>query len=265
MPVAGHQRRPAQQRAQVGRAVQLARVGPQRLHPLVVGPVGAEQRLDRQRAGDVGGLHQQLRVMHREREHRLHRLGAVDQRQALLGRELQRLDPVLGQHLRGRAALRPVARPAQPSLADQRLGQVRELGEVAGGADRALAGNDREQTEVQELEQPLRQVAPDAGVPGGQRSGPQQEHRAHGGVVERRRPAPAACEMTIAPCSRRQVLLPHPGVGQRAEPGVHPVDRVVARDGGGHHLAAGLHPGGHVRPQLGAGIPARHVNHILAR
>ena len=137
-------------------------MGPQRLHPLVVGPVVTEQRLDRQCAGDIGGLHQQLRVMHREREHRLHRLGPVDQRQPLLGRELQRLDPVLGQHLRGRPALRPVARPAQPSFADQRLRQVRELGEVAGGADRPLSGNDREQAEVQELEQPLRQVGPDA-------------------------------------------------------------------------------------------------------
>ena len=162
VPVAGQQRGPGEQRAEVGRAVELPRVRPQRLDPLVVGPVGAEQRLHRERTGHVGGGDEHLRVVDREGEQRLHRLGAVDQRQALLGRELQRLDPVLGQHLPGRAALGRVPLAAQPPLPDQGLGQVRELGQVPGRAHGSLAGHDRQQAQIQHLDQPGGEVDPDA-------------------------------------------------------------------------------------------------------
>ena len=53
-----------------------------------------------------------------------------------------------------------------------------------------------------------------------------------------------------------QVLLPHAGVREGAEPGVHPVDRCVARDRVGDHAAAGFHPVRHAGPQFGAGVPA---------
>ncbi len=67
-----------------------------------------------------------------QREQHLHGLGPVDQGQALLRREDQRLDPGLGKQLGGRPAAQVgVTAAAQPALADQRLGQVRELREVA--------------------------------------------------------------------------------------------------------------------------------------
>ena len=89
---------------------------PDHLDPLVVGPVGGQQRLDRQRARDIGRLHQKRGVVHGEREQRLHRLGAVDQRQALLGRERQRGDTVLGQHLGRWSAAQAIAgRASRPS------------------------------------------------------------------------------------------------------------------------------------------------------
>ena len=112
MPVAGEERRAGQQRAQVRRADQLAWVRPDHLDPLVVGPVGAQQRLDRQGAGHVGRLHQHPRVVHRERQQRLHRLGPVDQGQALLRGQRERLYPVLAQYLSGRPALRRVSSDA---------------------------------------------------------------------------------------------------------------------------------------------------------
>jgi hypothetical protein len=59
-----------------------------------------------------------------------------------------------------------------------------------------------------------------------------------------------------------QVLLAHPGVGERAETGVDPVDRPAAGDGGGHDGAAGLHPGRHIRAELGACGAGRHVHDI---
>ena len=53
--------------------------------------------------------------------------------------------------------MRAVARGAQPPLADQRLREVRELGQVTGCAHRALARHDRQQVRRQQLKQPLRQ------------------------------------------------------------------------------------------------------------
>ena len=115
------------------------------LHPLVVGPVGAEQRLHRERAGHVGGHDEHLRVVDREGEQRLHRLGAVDQRQALLGRELQRLDPVLGQHLAGRAARggSPGARSRPSPISG--WARCASWARSPDAPDGALAGDDRQQ------------------------------------------------------------------------------------------------------------------------
>ena len=104
---------------------------PECLDPLVVGPVRTEQRLDRESAGHVGRLDQQLRLMHREGQQRLHRLGTVHQRQALFGRQLKRGQAVFGQYFGGWPAVAPVASGPQPPGADQRLSQVRELRQVS--------------------------------------------------------------------------------------------------------------------------------------
>jgi hypothetical protein len=90
----------------------------QRLDPLVVGPGVAEQRLDRQRARQVRRADEHVRIDDRKREQRLHRLGAVDQRQPLLRSQLQRLDPALGQHLGRGPALDRVTGAAEPPLPD---------------------------------------------------------------------------------------------------------------------------------------------------
>jgi hypothetical protein len=105
--------------------------------------------------------------VHRERQQRLHRLRAVDQRQPFLGRQHQRLDPVLGKHLRGWPAPLRIAGPPQPPLADQRLSQVRELRQVAGGPDRPLAGNHRQQAQAEQLDQAGRQLRPHTRVASG--------------------------------------------------------------------------------------------------
>ncbi len=73
---------------------------------------------------------------------------------------------MVGEHLGGRPAAALVTRAAQPTLADQRLGQVGKLGQVTGRADGALAGDDRQQAEVQQLDQPGGQVGPDSRVAG---------------------------------------------------------------------------------------------------
>ena len=65
-------------------------------------------------------------------------LGAVDQRQPFLGAELERLACRAARA--PRAAGRIVAGEVDPAVAHQRRDQMRERGEVARGADAALAG-----------------------------------------------------------------------------------------------------------------------------
>ena len=169
---------------------------------------------------------------------------------------------MLGEHLGARPPLRRVAGAAQAALADQRLGQVGELGQVPGGADRALGGDHGEQAQAEQLEESARQVGPDARVPGGQGPGPQQEDGADGRVVEGRPGARGvrADDGTLQP---GQVARADRRVGQRAEAGVDPVDGGVSPGRGFHDGAAEFHGGGHVRAELGAGVAAGHVDDIL--
>ena len=110
LAVARDERAAGEQPPQVAGRGQLARVRADHLDALVVGPVGAEQGLDAHRTGDVGDLDQQADLVDRQREQHLHRLGAVDQRQALLRGEHDRLDPGLGEDLGARPAVAGRAR-----------------------------------------------------------------------------------------------------------------------------------------------------------
>jgi hypothetical protein len=235
---------------------------PDYLDPLVVGAVGAQQCLHRQCARDVGGRDQKLGVVHGERQQCLHRLRAVDQRQAFLRRQHQRLDPVLGEHLRGRAAAADLASEPQPALADQRLGEVGELRQVPRRADGALARDHRQQAQAQHLDQPGGQVGPDPGVAGGERPGPEEQYGAHGLVVQRL-PDPGRVGHDDRTLECREILLAHPGVGQCTEARVDAVDGVRAVYSGGNHLTAGPHPGRHAGAQLGPRPPECDIHDII--
>ena len=258
VPVAGQQRRPGQQRAQVGRADQLARMRPDHLDPLVVGPVGAEQRLDRQRAGHVGRLDQHRGVVHREREQRLHRFGPVDQGQAFLGRQRQRLDA------RARASTSAAGRPAGGSPGPRsRPSPISGCARCASWArspeapTEPLPGIDRQQAEVEQLEQP-RRAAPTRtpGVAGGERPGPQQQHRPHRRVVQRHaggRPRASARSRPAAWSGRPRP----PGVSASApNPVFTPYTGASPRERVHHDRTARLHPLRHVRRPARPG-PAR--------
>ena len=82
--------RAAEQREQVVRARRLPGLGPERDEVGRERAVGAEQRLDRHRRGDVGDAEQIGEVGAGEHEHPEHPVGPVDQRQALLGAQLER-------------------------------------------------------------------------------------------------------------------------------------------------------------------------------
>jgi len=161
-----------------------------------------------------------------------------------------------------RAAFGRLAWDAQPSLADERLGQVGQLGQVPGGAHRALARDDRQQVQSQQFEQPGGQLDPHPRVPGRQGSGPQQEHGPHRLVVQGRagRGRVRAHDRTL---QGGQVGLPDRGVDQRAESGIHPVHGCAAAERLHDDRTARLHPLRHIRAEAGPRLPARHGHHVI--
>ena len=132
---------PASSAPQVRRGRGLPGVRAQRLQVGGEHGVGAQQRLDAHRGGDVGGGEQQPQVVRGQHEHAEHAVGAVDQREALLLGAAHRRDAGGGECVgRGRELARRVAHLA---LAHQRQRAVRERREVAGAAERAVLAHDR--------------------------------------------------------------------------------------------------------------------------
>ena len=107
--VAGLERRVAQEVAELRRDRDLAGVRPGELVGSGEGDVRAEQRLDAHRRGDARGPGQPVGVGEEQRPDRGHQLGAVEEREALLRLERQRLEADLAQTRRApaRAARRP--------------------------------------------------------------------------------------------------------------------------------------------------------------
>ncbi len=173
--VAGHDRRAGQHQPQVRGARRLAGVRAQRHQVGGEGGLAAEQRLDAQAAGDVGHDEQVPQVGQREHQHAEHPVGAVDERQPLLLGELDRLDPVLAQgdpRVEERAG-----GVAHVPLPHQRERAVRQRGEVAGAAERAVLVHDRGEAGVDHRGVRLRGGRPHAGASGGEGRQPQQHQR----------------------------------------------------------------------------------------
>ncbi len=169
--------RVAEQRAQVLGDGHLARVRPRGVDRGEEGPVAPEQPLEGHRPGQVRGLGQRLAAEERQRAHRAHRLGAVHQRQALLGLEHHRLEPGAGQ--RG-ASGEPLVADEGLALADEHQRQVGQRREVARGAHAAALGDDRDDAAVQHVERELERAG------AGCRSAPWRARCSAGGAA----PAP---------------------------------------------------------------------------
>ena len=120
-------------------------------------PVGAEQRLDAHRGGDVGMDDKRAQVVQREQQHAEHALGAVDEREAFLLRQLHRLDP------------RRLGCGGAFAFAHQRQCDVRERGEVAAATERSELPHHRSHAGVEQRGQPLGDDRTDAGTPGRER------------------------------------------------------------------------------------------------
>ena len=234
-PVGGHHAGVLQDRRQVGRRGGLAGVRPDRLELGGEDPVGGELGLHRHGRRDVRRTHQEGEVGQRQDEHPEHPVGAVDQREALLGRELDRRQPRGLERLRRRHQL--TVRVAHVALADQRQRAVRERREVAGAAERAVLVHHGRDARVEQAGHQLRHLRAYAG-PAGRERGQAQQHqpthdlalhlrtragsvRAHQRALELRAHLGAGCASSPAPrtpwrCHRREWELPRARPPRRA-------------------------------------------------
>ena len=195
--VAGHDRAALEQLAQAGRDARLSRLRPHGVQARVEGRRRALEGLERQRRGDGRGREHALGVAERERARAGHEVRAVDQRQALLGLERDRLEPGLAQRL---GAGQPAAADLGLALADQHERRMGERRQVARGADGAAARHDRRHAAREQLAHELHQLDAHARVAAREAGGQQQQHGAHD-LASSGSPVPTACERSRLRCS----------------------------------------------------------------
>ena len=135
----------------------------------------ALQRLERERAREIRSRGEATRSNHAERGHRGHELRAVDEREPLLAREPDRLQPD-GAERSGPVQELPV--DERLALPDERQRQVCERSEIAARAHGPARGHPRQHAAVQTLEQELDRDDARAGESLGERVRPQQHRRA---------------------------------------------------------------------------------------
>ena len=201
--VAGLERAVAEEVPKLGGDGDLARMRPGELVRGGERHIRAQQGLDAHRPDDARGPDQSVRVGQDERPDRTHHLGPVEERQAFLGLERQRLEAGFAQrqHRRHERAADLHLAPA-----DEGQRQVRERREVPGRPDAPLLGDDRMDAQAQEVEEAIDEQGPAAAVTQRERVGPQQEHR----------PDDLAREGGADPgrMAHQQVLLETTGVGR---------------------------------------------------
>ena len=172
-------------------------------------------------------------------------LGAVQQRQAFLGRQRERLQAGDFQRLAGR---QPLAAMARAVLAQQQQGHVRQRRQVARRAHRALERNVRIDLGVDQRDQRVDDLAADAGVAARQAVDLQHHDQTHHGVVQRLAHAGRVRQHQRA-LQRFQVLARDAGGRQQAEAGVDAVGGAVLGDDALHAGHAGVDRAGRRRIQ----------------
>ena len=167
-------------------------------------------------------VHRPLRAAQQQRADAGHELGAVVQRQPLLGLQPQGLQPRPPQRL---APGQDLAAHLRLPFAHQHQRQVRQRRQVAGRAHGALLGDHGVDAVVQQVQQPLHDHRAHAGKALGQHVGAQQGH----GARLRPRQGRAHAARVAADEVDLQLLQPVGGDGRLRQP---PEARRHAVDGG---------------------------------
>ena len=119
-------------------------------------------------------------------------------RETFLRLQLERRDARARHRIGGRQGR---VSDAHFALADQHAREVRERRQIARCAGRSLAGNDRNDSRVEELEQRLDNFIAHAGVPARQRGDLEQDASGAPSASLSGAPVPAECDNTSARCS----------------------------------------------------------------
>ena len=166
---------PSSRRQDVGRRCRLAAKGPELVDLRQEAVTRALERLDRERAGDVGGLREPLGPDEPERGEGAHELRPVHEREAFLRLQAKRLEARARERLGAREKL---AVKHCPSFADERQREMRQRSEVAAGADRAAARHLRQDPAIEKVEQPLGDLRTSSRVPLRERVGAHEQRGA---------------------------------------------------------------------------------------
>ncbi len=222
--------------------------------------VRAEQRLQGEGGGDVGGGVEVLQVGEGHDQHAEHAVRAVEEGKALLLPQFDGGDAVRGEEFAG-GPDRAVG-ALRLALAHQGERAVRERREVAGAAEGTVLVDHGRDARVQHVGHGLRDLGAHAGVTGGDRLQPEEHQRAHDLALDAGAHARRVRADDVA-------LEPRPQVGadvaarEGAEAGGDAVDRLgLGRErvhdeaGGGQ----GVHGGG---GELDPGAVAGHGDDVL--
>jgi len=155
-----------------------ARIGDARIE----GDRAAAKRVERERGGDVSRIGGNFGVAQGESEKSEHGLGAVEEREAFLGVQHERVD---SRCAKGFGAGHAAAFENGFAFADGDEREMRERREIAGSADGALRRDDGKNITIEHGEERIGDDRSDAGKALGQGVGAKSEHGARGGRAER--------------------------------------------------------------------------------
>ena len=193
---------------------------PGQVNARIEGGGRAHQRLQRDRSGQIGNLRHAQAARHRQPAHSGHRLGAVQQRQALLGRQNQRLQARPAQRL---ASGHPLAFVKRLALADHHQRQMSQRRQIPARAHRTLLRNHRMHPGIEQRHQQLHQRRTAAAEAFGQYIGAQQQHGPRLGLGERLAHSAGVAAHQIA-LQLRQTLRRNAHIRQLAKAGIDPID-----------------------------------------
>ena len=238
--------------AQGVRRLDLAAMLSKQMYARIEGRVGTFGGVRRQRAGDQRRLIERLGLEQAGERESGRELRAVEQRQALLGAERHRLQPMRDEGDLGRdAAMRREAF----ADADHDGGHVRERRQVAGSTDRALRRHHRNDVVDEHRLEQFDRLGAHAGSALRQARELQRHHQPHDGDRHRLADAGGVRKHDVA-LEGFEIGGRNADTRQFAEAGVDAIDRLALGHDAGHGLGAGLdlRPAGIVQLRHGAAI-----------
>jgi len=190
---------------------------------LVPRTVRRTERLGGHRADDVRGRREHLGIVEREATDCGHDLRPVDQRDALLRTQVDRLE---ARRLQGIGPGTPLSLIDGLAFADEYECGVRERREIAGRADAAVPRDRRVDAPIDHVAEQVDYLGPHAGSAGCERVGSEQEDRPHDilgkGWSDTDRVAPHEI-----PLERAKLVVRDAHRREIAETGVDAVNRIV--------------------------------------